>query len=148
MKKVIKVIGIALVVLVVTMVISTPFVNNYSAAKIEKRLTALPLPEKTEYIESISKAGKMTGNGNGMQFLGAMLVQSELTLEELDAYYATYRENQWDCIVEVQESPSLEFVEHGELSFVTDISPDEGCFVIYSWGNGIEPFQMLDIRGN
>ena len=148
MKKVIKVIGIALVVLVVTMVISTPFVNNYSAAKIEKRLTALPLPEKTEYIESISKAGKMTGNGNGMQFLGVMLVQSELTLEELDAYYATYRENQWDCIVEVQDSPILEFIEHGELAFQVEFSPNVTYYVIYTWGNGIEPFATLDIRGN
>ncbi len=148
MKKVVRVIGIALVVLVVTMGISSPFVNNYSAAKIEKRLLALPLPEKTEYIESISRAGKMTGNGNGMQFLGAMLIQSELTLEELDVYYATYRENQWDCIVEVQDSPILEFVEHAEISFVTDISPDEGYFVVYTWGNGIVPFEMLDIRGN
>lgn len=148
MKKFVKVIGIVLVVLVLVLVITTPFVNNYSASKIEKRLIALPLPEKTEYIESISKAGKMTGNGNGMQFLGAMLVQSELSIEELNTYYATYRENQWDCIVEVQGSPILEFVEHGELSFTTNISPDEGYFVIYSWGNGIEPFEMLDIRGN
>jgi len=148
MKKVVKVIGIALIVLVVTMVISAPFVNNYSASKIEKRLTALPLPPKTEYIESISKAGKMNGNGNGMQFLGALLVQSELNLEELNAYYATYRENQWDCIVDVQESPVLEFIEHGELSFETNISPDERYFVIYSWGNGVKPFETLDIRGN
>ncbi|MBR5316948.1 MAG: hypothetical protein IKU39_03540 [Lachnospiraceae bacterium] len=148
MKKVVKVIGIALVVLVLVLVIATPFVNNYSASKIEKRLTALPLPEKTEYIESISKAGKMTGNGNGMQFLGAMLVQSELTIEELNTYYATYRENQWNCIVEVQKGQTLEFIEHGELSFSTDILPDEGYFVIYSWGNGMKPFEMLDIRGN
>ena len=148
MKKIVKLTGMTLAVILIALLAATPFVNNYSATKIEKRLTALPLPEKTEYIESISKARKMTGNGNGMQFLGAMLVQSELTLEELDAYYATYRENQWDCIVEVQESPILEFVEHGEVSFTTDISPDEGYFVIYSWGNGIEPFEMLDIRGN
>lgn len=148
MKKILKVIGIVLIVLAVVLVITTPVINNYSAAKIEKRLTEIPLPEKTEYIESISKAGKMTGNGNGMQFLGAMLVESELTLEELDVYYATYRENQWDCIVEVQESHILEFVEHGALSFTTELSPDKGYFVIYSWGSGIEPFATLDIRGN
>lgn len=148
MKKTVIIMGMTLAVLLVALVVAAPFVNNYSASKIEKRLLALPLPEKTEYIESISKAGKMTGNGNGMQFLGTVLVESELTLEELDAYYDTYRENQWDCIVEVQESHILEFVEHGELSFMTDISTDKGYFVIYSWGNGIEPFATLDIRGN
>lgn len=148
MKKVVKIIVIVLVALLATLVISSPFVNNYSASKIEKRLTALPLPEKTEYIESISRAGKMTGNGNGMQFIGAILIQSELSLEELNDYYAVYRENQWDCIVEVQDSSSLEFVEHGVLSFAKDISPEEGYFVIYSWGDGVEPFEALDIRGN
>lgn len=137
-----------LAVILIALLVATPFVNNYSAAKIEKRLLTLPLPEKTEYIESISKAGKMTGNGNGMQFLGAMLVQSELTLEELDAYYATYRENQWDCIVEVQKGQTLEVIEHGELSFSTEILQDGGYFVVYSWGSGIEPFATLDIRGN
>ena len=148
MKKIIKIMGMTLAVILVVLLVATPIVNNYSASKIEKQLLALPLPEKTEYIESISKAGKMTGNGNGMQFLGAMLVQSELTLEELDAYYAAYRKNQWDCMVEVQESQILEFVEHGELSFLTDISPEEGYFVIYSWGEGIELFEILDVRGN
>lgn len=148
MKKTVKIMGMTLVALFIVLVVAAPFVNNYSASKIEKKLLVLPLPEKTEYIESISKAGKMTGNGNGMQFLGAMLVESELTLEELEVYYATYRENQWDCIVEVQESLILEFVEHGTLSFTTELSPDKGYFVIYSWGNGIEPFEMLDIRGN
>lgn len=46
MKKVIKLMGMTLVVVLIALVVATPFVNNYSASKIEKRLSVLPLPEK------------------------------------------------------------------------------------------------------
>lgn len=39
-------------------------------------------------IESLSQAGKLTGNGNGMQYFGAILIRSELSLEELETYVA------------------------------------------------------------
>lgn len=51
-------------------VISIPLINNHSAHKVEKTLCETPLPEKTELIESLSRAGKLTGNGNGMQYFG------------------------------------------------------------------------------
>ena len=35
-------------------------------------------------IESLSEAGRLTGNGNGLQYFGAVLIRSELSLEELD----------------------------------------------------------------
>ena len=68
-------------------VISIPLINNHTAYKVEKKLCETPLPEKTELIESISRAGKLTGNGNGMQYFGAILIRSDLSLEELDASY-------------------------------------------------------------
>ena len=64
-------------------VISIPLINNHTAYKVEKELCETPLPEKTELIESISRAGKLTGNGNGMQYFGAILIRSDLSLEEL-----------------------------------------------------------------
>ncbi|MBQ8278431.1 MAG: hypothetical protein IJZ23_01150 [Roseburia sp.] len=148
MKKIIKVTGIAFAVFLILFIISIPIVNNYSATVIEKKLSALPLPEQTEYIESVSKAGKMTGNGNGMQYLGAILIESELTLEELDNYYSLYRENEWDCIVEEQIGQEIAFIEHRTLVFDTKLTAEKKYYVIYSWGNGITPFSELDIRGN
>lgn len=47
-------------------VISIPLINNHTAYKVEKALCEIPLPEETELIESLSQAGKLTGNGNGM----------------------------------------------------------------------------------
>lgn len=90
MKK-LKLVGILAAVVLIGGVISIPLINNHTAYKVEKKLCETPLPEKTELIESILRAGKLTGNENGMQYFGAILIRSDLSLEELDAYYSGYR---------------------------------------------------------
>ena len=87
MKK-LKLVGILAAVVLIGSVISIPLINNHTAYKVEKALCEIPLPEETELIESLSQAGKLTGNGNGMQYFGAILIRSDLSLEELDAYYS------------------------------------------------------------
>ena len=59
--------------IVLCFIMSIPIVNDYCAYMVEKELCATPLPENTQLIDSVSKAGKLTGNGNGMQYLGAIL---------------------------------------------------------------------------
>ena len=95
MKK-LKLVGILAAVVLIGSVISIPLINNHTAYKVEKALCEIPLPEETELIESLSQAGKLTGNGNGMQYFGAILIRSDLSLEELDAYYSGYRSNEWN----------------------------------------------------
>lgn len=146
--KLVYIIIILPVVAIVAFMISIPIVNDASASKITEELQEIPLPEKTEYIEAVSKAGKMTGNGNGMQYFGAILVKSELPVEELDGYYSAYREREWDCVVEEQAGQEIACIEHGTLSFETDLSEGEQYYIIYSWGSGNELFAELDIRGH
>ena len=117
------------------------------AYKVEKALCEIPLPEETELIESLSQAGKLTGNGNGMQYFGAILIKSELSLEELDAYYSDYRRNEWEYLVEIQEGQSIDVIEHGELQFSEEIK-GSGYYIVYSWGSGDSLLQELDIRGH
>ena len=87
-KKKLKLVGILAAVVLIGSVISIPLINNHTAYKVEKALCEIPLPEETELIESLSQAGKLTGNGNGMQYFGAILIRSELSLEELETYVA------------------------------------------------------------
>ena len=148
MKKYTKNIIIVLVLLLLMFSISIPIVNNISAYLVASELKEIPLPERTEYIDSVSKAAKMTGNGNGMQYMGAILVESELSLKELDEYFADYRTEEWECIVEAQEGQNVNCVEHGTLSFDEKMSSDKQYYIVYSWGSGIEPFSELDIRGH
>lgn len=133
--------------IVLCFIMSIPIVNDYCAYMVEKKLCAAPLPENTQLIDSVSKAGKLTGNGNGMQYLGAILIQSELTMEQLDSYYLHYRENEWEYLVTVQTDRDLSFIELDHLRFSQEVTAD-GYFIVYSWGKGIELYEMLDMRGH
>lgn len=142
-----KVVGILAAVVLIGGVVSIPLINNHTAYKVEKTLCEIPLPEETELIESLSQAGKLTGNGNGMQYFGAILIRSDLSLEELDAYYSRYRSNEWECLVKIQEGQSIEGIDHGTLQFAEEIK-DRGYYIVYSWGSGNSLLDELDIRGH
>ena len=145
MKKIIKIILIIILTLPLAFLLLVPLANNYSAAKVANRLKNIPLPEKTEYIDSVSAAGKLIGNGNGMEYLGAILIQSELSEDELNQYYA---EVDGDCWVSAQEGKNVDFIEHGTVFFTADMLPDKQYYIVSAWGEGIEPFAMFDLRGH
>ena len=63
--------------------ISIPMENDHIAKQTMTELAQVPMPEQTECIEKVSTAGKLSGNGNGMQYLGALLVKSDLSLKDL-----------------------------------------------------------------
>ncbi len=66
-----------------SVLVAAPIVNDNIAKKTANKLADLPLPNNTEFIEMVYIAGKLVGNGNGMQYFGAILIKSELSLEEL-----------------------------------------------------------------
>ena len=146
MKK-LKLVGILAAVVLIGGVISIPLINNYTAYKVEMALCEIPLPEEAELIESLSQAGKLTGNGNGMQYFGAILIRSDLSLEELDAYYSGYRSNEWECLVETQEGQSIDVIDHEILNFGKEIN-DAGYYIVYSWESENSLLKELDIRGH
>ena len=135
MKK-LKLVGILVAVVLIGGVISISFINNNIAYKVE-----------TELIESISRAGKLTGNGNGMQYFGAILIQSELSLKELDDYYSDHRSNEWEYLVEIQEGQSIDVIDHETLNFGKEIN-DAGYYIVYSWESENSLLKELDIRGH
>lgn len=133
---------IALVLLLFSVVI--PFVNNAIALDVENDLKSLPLPEKTTLIESTSKAGKIIGNGNGMQYFGAILIKSDLYPDELAAYYADY-----DCYVSSQPTAAIHTTD-GALSFRHE-EYDETYFIVYRWGSAPDwarDWLNTDVRGH
>ena len=152
MKRVLKFTGLVIVLLIILSItacaISISFANDYSADKTAKEIKEIPLPENTEFVELISRAGKFTGNGNGMQYFGAMLIKSDLSLAELDEYYSAYRENEWDYVVEVQDSREVECIEHSHIWFSTDVEPSESYYIVYSWGSAVSSLGDFDLRGH
>jgi len=134
-----------IIVLLIGFIAAIPSVNDLSAKVIEKQLTEVALPDNTEMIESLSKAGKLVGNGNGMQYFGAILIRSKQTLDELSEYYSSILNN---AVVNEQNSQIIECVQHDELSFKTHITEANGYFIVFLFGSGISPFSYLDIRGH
>ncbi len=146
MKRLLKMFSAAIIVLLLLFAISIPIVNDYSATLIENKLKVIPLPEKSAYIESVSQAGKMVGSGNGMQFFGAILIESELPIDELKRFYSAYSNCGLRLEIEEQASQQIEFIEHSKLSFNHELSQSKKYYIIYAWSSGIEPFCFLDIR--
>lgn len=68
-------------------------------------------------------------------------------MEQLDSHYSHYRENEWEYLVTVQTGCDLSFIELDQLRFLQEVTAD-GYYIVYSWGRGIELFEMLDIRGH
>lgn len=146
--KIILVIFVIIFTTLIFFLISCPIVNDISAKQVMKDIEAIPLPDHTQAVAKFSRAGKLVGNGNGMQFFGAVLLESELPLEELDQHYSSYRKTEWDYIVQEQKTQNIDVIEHGLAFFETEMSDEKNYYIVYSWGDGISPFQDFDLRGN
>ena len=142
-KKILITAAAILLLLPVVLNIVVMSVNDAYAARAEKELKQLPLPVDTVYIESFSKAGKLSGNGNGMQYYGVMLITSELPLEQLQEYYGQYD----NYYVYEQNTARIEEL-HGSIRFNTDPVPDN-AYRVELWGESPSwLFTELDIRGH
>ncbi len=147
MKKVLAIVVLTMAIVFSSVLISAPIINNSIAKKTANELVDLPLPNSTEFIESIYKAGKLVGNGNGMQYFGAILIRSELSLDELKKYYLEFADSEWKFIVENQIDTDVRIIEHAMLTFKTDIDGNN-YYIVYSWGNNNTIFHEFDIRGH
>ena len=129
---------------ILLLLLVSPIITDLCAWRLGWETARIPLPPDTEIVEKFSRAGKLNGNGNGMQFLGGILLRSNMTLKELQDYYRTYEDS---YIVEAQKTGELAMVEHGDCFLSTSVSGDN-YYVVYLWGQGISPFCELDLRGH
>ncbi len=150
MKRLLKILGCIVLVLIIAIlgwIIFIPIVNDSTAEQVAKRLEEIPLPEKTELLETKSLAGKLVGCGNGMQYFGAILVKSDLALDELKVYYGKYANDEYECIVEIQDTQQIQQVENEDLVFDSDMDSGD-YFIVYSWEDNGNFLCALDLRAN
>ena len=146
----IRVTMVFVAVVLLLFAVGIPVANNAIALGVENDLKDIPLPENTVLVESTSKAGKMVGNGNGMQYFGAILIESDLSFEELDAYYQAYRAGSFDCLIAEQVSSDILVVEHGDLAF-RHTEYGDGYYIVYTWGSAPDwarDWLDTDLRGH
>lgn len=116
--------------------------NDFSAKEALNEIKEIPLPEQTEIIDEISIAGKLVGNGNDMQYLGAVWIKSNLPFWQLEDYYLDF-----GCIVKEQATCEISIIEHGEYKFDAE-KPKGRCYIVYAWGSGDGFFEYFDLRGH
>ena len=141
-RRYIRVTMIFIAILLIFFAVVIPIVNNGIALGVEKDLKKLSHPAKTTVVESTSAAGRMVGKGSSVQYFGAVLIQSELSLGELMAYYS-----ELDCVVERQEKAAIRALD-GELSF-RHADYEGNYFIVYRWGdapNWLEDILNTDMR--
>lgn len=106
--------------------------NNGIASHVEKELKDYPLPEDTVFLDSVSIAGKLVGNGNGMQYMGSILVVSDLSEEELYAYYSQSFD---DIEIRKQETPVIDFLNSQQYRFELYGDSDQHThYSVTCWG--------------
>ena len=141
-KKAVVITAAVLLIIPVILTVVITVVNDNTAAGVERELVSLPLPEKMVFMESLSKVGKLVGNGNGMQYYGAMLITSQMPLEGLQSYY-----KQYNCDVFIQKTSNIDNLR-GNVSFKTDTVPDN-AYRVELWGESPSWFfAEFDIRGH
>ncbi|MFA5879099.1 MAG: hypothetical protein WC860_02890 [Candidatus Margulisiibacteriota bacterium] len=68
------------------------YLNNYHAHQFGKQLTRLELPPQTVKIGHVYTAyGNLVGQSNKGGYFAGILVQSNLSLDQLSQYYSTYK---------------------------------------------------------
>lgn len=145
-RRIIRILMVLLGAFLLTVGLVIPLVNNSVALGIENRLKDLPLPEQTVLLDSYSAAGRYDGSGESIRYFGAVLLQSELSLEELQEYYAAAAP---DCVAAVQAGQTIACVGGGKLAFRIQ-PPEEGSYIVYQLDRSSHVGQgwlNLDIRG-
>ncbi|MBE6806615.1 MAG: hypothetical protein E7527_01185 [Ruminococcaceae bacterium] len=152
LRHVIRVFMVTMAVIMLFWGLVLPVINNAVALGIENDLKeALVNEQHLQVVDSISAAGRFFAFSNDMQYFGAVLVTSDLSEAELEAYFEkSLFYKKYNCSYEKQTSAKISLsktVRNMDLSF--DRFPESTCYMIYRWGQPSEwvrPLLNTDLR--
>jgi hypothetical protein len=132
---------------IIAVPVSMPIVNDGAAIDVESRLMDLPVPAGEDRIDSMAQAGRIVGNGNGIQYVGALLIQSEDSVGEPQGFYIA-QAREADLSIAVTPADDLEREGfHGGREFLAHPG-EHGTFVVHAWGEAPgRMFEAFDLRG-
>lgn len=150
-RRVIRVLMVFIAAVLLVVALGIPVANNFIAHGVKIDLEALPLPPDTRVVESLSVAGKANGNGNGMQYFAALLLQSDRTRDELQAHY-TALAGETDSLfltyrVESQTGQTVAPIEIGTYRFTHPVE-GAGYYILYTQRGSYGGLLDLDMRGH
>lgn len=128
--------------------IAVPLQNDAAARAVEDRLGALPLPPGAERIDELSRAGKLVGNGNGMQYLGALLIRSDQSAGEIESFYAG-REASFGSDITVTPTTDQTGLDRLTMRPLFSEPAAGDRFIVSAWGEAPSWFHAdFDLRGH
>ena len=154
-KATIKILPIPILVIIVV-IMQTLFlfvisfnVNDALTVKTVEIFEEIPLPKESEYIETTTFIGRVSGTGNGADLFVAMLIESELSEDELMEYYSkySYGEEKGRYFVTKQSGQKIENIYGGDVYFEHNLKENKKYFQVYVLGKTVSPFSWFDIRG-
>jgi hypothetical protein len=101
-----------------------------------------------EIIDEQSTYGKLNGNGNGINYFGAVLVKSESS-KDIEIIISEL-ERQYDIVgyaKQTQADINCYLLEHVSLSFDVSLDDNENYYCTYYF-DGSEKSNFFDIRGH
>ncbi|MHC5216486.1 hypothetical protein ACYSNR_07445 [Enterococcus sp. LJL128] len=154
MKKIVKVFKYLLLVtilLVITSpVLGIPLINNIVVWRMESELENIPVPKGTKQIQHKSIVGKLNGNGNGVDYLATLVVESKQSLEELQTYYKSYNQ-EIDIMSQKNDRFKSNLLERGEIVYqkLKDKAEFSNYYTIYFYRSAkLGSILENDIRGH
>jgi hypothetical protein len=64
-----------------------PRLHDQTLSKFSSELTNIPVPQKTQLIDTISEVGQQSGNSDHCDYLGALLLKTDLSKSDAEKYY-------------------------------------------------------------
>ena len=151
MRKFKNVLMVIIVAAMFIVLVAIPFtiaiVNDLLAAHALNDIKALPLPENSKILSEYAVAGKVSGNGNGMQYFGAILIESEQDLASLQEHYHDVG-SEYFISVKEQKSDMIDVLNRLHYFDGVDDCDFENCYIVYGYGKGGNWFLDLDLRGH
>ena len=98
-----------------------------------------------EIVETVSDYGKLNGNGNGINYFGAVLVKAE-NPDVLDTLVSLNKDfDVMNYYKQENREINLNYAEHAHLSF-ENLSPD--YYVVWFYQSSHPHANLLDIKGH
>ena len=108
---------IALLVLAILLYVGIVLSNDRIAEDLRKQVAECMLPPNMELVDSVAVAGKMEGNGNGMQYFGAVLLHSALDEGPLRVWYEAQLPDEDEIWISVSRQRTPELFEYQKPRF-------------------------------
>lgn len=104
---------------------------------------------KSDIIETKSVYGKLNGNGNGINYFGAVLIDKD-AIDDVDSLVAKLDE-EFEVVeycVQKESKITSKYLEHRTLKYDTDVKEEDGYISIQFYNSSHPDSDLLDIAGH